>query len=1136
MNLSGSIQPRGGMQFRAGMRLRRGERGIAILTAIWMTIIGVMLVTTISSIIAGNISLSANIAFDTKARVTAMSGIMRAIGLLIADRPSVQTGTPGIVISEIRHRKVAERTVRINGFLQDLYGTTDDSVALFNYGSDTVDISGWWLDDDGTVNDAQVPSNTQIGPLKGIWVTGAFPTTAQTLTLYTGWENDTGVVDTWNKPALAADSMVFCLPDGANGDTTKTSYWIQIKVGGTPFQHIPASIPPRTRMNGRGVWLDDHRLEKHVGNSVDSTLTFAPGSTFVCYDSTLVVRSNLPGWTLPLAATAIISGGDSIPRLNANVVPGSDSIAFVLRRVSNSGIVSHTGLLNNTNAVRYTRATDSPLIAMTAAGAGGVSAGTPDATYSSAGQFYISEVYDSADSASVTALISKILVGISASAQQEAVEIYNPGATAINLAVTPLRIWTGSGSVTSGVYLNAGTIPAFGFYLWSDIAGCTGLLGVSPDTTNSGPGQVNISNSQAVGLYSDAACLDTGYAPGASDNTTERKAVTGSTAATMALGGSHVDSGNAWDNAGSSADFITHTAQWDSRYIQWKNRSSAIEASAAAPVSGDNPNEFVEISLGPDPDRPTGGAADRRHEFVEIQNNDTQARNLVTAQWWISAGLATPNATSKRYIYPLFGGSASLTAGAVGVIVATDADTPAIAALNGKTTGNIQWFGLGAEGAGAAADTQIGGSGLTGLGDIIDTIVVGYGASGGGVPGSPTYWFGVSYNDTTSNAVEKSWTKLYLSQLEDTTAPFTGTPWNYYELVSPTPGDGLSAAGRAGYDGAGDSWYSMSYDSFVLLSTDDAGNKLYYRVRIFDEGAKVNLNNISMKTAASWETGMLYHMLNQNPNPPFASEQAYNLSPGGLGDSNSMQFARELISMWKATPSSAKLLTPGSVYMLRCTQGYTGSSARNTRFDSVYMPFTTVYGYNEPNVLPINLNMAETPVLRAAFIQALARNPSDSHYPAAANLSVAQGRAIAAADSLYRFLTKNDAVASNDTGVYDLAHLHALFSNTDSTRAAVIAAYSSGRLAEALATNSTNYFMIYATGFAFRPGANPASDTPLATSRIIAVVRRLTTADKAEIVYWRENFEFASAEKRTMIFPISSRARRYPKYAWDPEQ
>lgn len=1106
--------------------LRGGERGIAILTAIWMTIIGVMLVTTISTIITGSMSLSANSSLDAKARIAAQSGVMKAIGLLIADRPSIQAGSTGLVVTEVRHKKVSGMTVRLNGFLQDIYGTTD-SVALFNYGTDTVDISGWWIDDDGTVNDVEVPASTLLPPLTGIWVGGAFPTTAQTLTLYTSYANETAVVDTWEKPAAAAGDKYFCLPDGSNNDSTRLSYWKLINASSGTFQHLSNAVPPPTRMNGRGMWLDSYVLEKHVGTRVDTTLAFSPGTVFIAHDSTVVVRSPLSGWTLPLATPAVLSGGESLPRLNNNAVPGSDSIAFVLRRTTDNAIVTQSGSINNSTSARYTRSGTDPMATMTAGALGAVSAGTPDATYSS-NTLYISEVHDPSDTApsSLALFISKVVSGITASTAQEAIELYNASSSSIDLATNPLTIWTHSGTVGK-IYLNAGTIPAYGFYLWSDIASCTTVLGTAPDTINAtGTGQVNISNSQTIGLYDGSTWLDTGWAATGTENTRERMSASGVTAASMAVGGSNVDKGNSFrSSTPASSDFVEHSTTAPAT-VQWKNRTSTTEVPAGA-TPGDNADEFVEIALGPDPDAPTGGPADRRYEYIEFQNNDTQSRDVVTGSWWVSVGSNT--AANKRYIYPLFSGSATLAAGAIGVIVATDADTPAIAALSGKTTSQINWFGLGPS-AGSAVDTLIGANAGTTLHDRSDTVVIGY---GGAVPGAAPYWYGAHYADTTGTVLERSWTKQFLSQMEDTTSPFTGTPIGRYELRTPTPGDGLSSGGRDGYDGAGDTWYALNYDSFTLHWADAAGNKFYYRVRVFDEGAKVNVNAVAMKGYTDWETGLMYHMLNQNPNPPFASAKAYNLAPAG-NDSNCMQITRELISMWRPTASAAKLVTPGSIYMVRCTEGYTGSLARNTRFDSVYMPFTSVYGYNEQNVLQININTADTPVLRAAFILALARNPADQTYPYVNN-AIARGRAEAAADSIFRYLTKNDTNLANDTGIRSLSTLHLLFTDADSTRTAVLDAYTSGKLAAILATNSTNYFTVYATGFAYGENDNPLTDTPLATARIYAVVRRFTTADKAEIVYWRENFEVASHYQRTMVVPVSVKSRRYPKYAWDPD-
>ncbi len=513
-------------------------------------------------------------------------------------------------------------------------------------------------------------------------------------------------------------------------------------------------------------------------------------------------------------------------------------------------------------------------------------------------------------------------------------------------------------------------------------------------------------------------------------------------------------------------------------------------------------------------------SSDRKYEFIEIQNVDSIAHTLNAAgeEYWISVGTHTPVAADMRYIHVHPGAATQsgqtnvLAAGAVGVIVPIDADTPTIAALSGKTTSEILWFSLDATTAGPARDTWLSGIRQRALGNRGDSIILGRGAA------ASNQWYGDSFparlpgyaNDAyATSATNVSWQKISPSVLDDTIPPYSGFFPNNWETKAATPGVGLSSF-RAGIDGATDTmWYRMNYAPWTLYDT--GSYDVYYRTRVFDEAGKINVNYIVKQGSTSWESGVFRSLLKEIPNPPFTRNVGFTAADA------------EKLTNALAGPSTVfsrgvnadSMLTPTSVFMIWDAT----ATIRRRNVDSAYVPFLSVYGYAQDQSFPININTAESPVLRAGMYYALA------------GLGSSDSKALA--DSIYNYLTKNDVDSSNDTVVYNMADVSGLAGNV-ADKNALDLAYANGALSRIFATSSNNYFMIYSTGFVFKKGADPDVDTPAAQFRIACVVRRYADSDKADILWWRETFEVYKTGERQLSFPIG--ARRYPKYRFDPSQ
>ena len=1105
------------------------RRGFAMITAFWLMLVGVMLVTTMASILQGALMMSSNEGANVRARMSATSAMMKALADLIEDRPAGSTDTPGLIITEVMNNPYLGNTVSINGcYVNGL----SDRVSVYNWGPKPLDISTWTIRgyNNGTSSwngsAAAFGGGTTLNPGRAIWLTGDFVTNSGNSTVYL-YNSSGTTADSSTIATGASGEKWVCLPDGANSGASNSGQYVnQVALNPNnglvyrwikaPFEFVPGGAPGASDTNGAGMWMDSYTLEKHIGSSVSATYSFPQAKVFLRYEKSLVIKNDTTGlvWTLGTdgdtqIALPLASG---IPWLD-HTAANSDSIAFILK--GPSGNISQTGSMNDSVAGQHWRRTSTtdPMASLALGGA--ATAGTPDASYTIQSNPFISEVYDPSSAGGTNyQVISKATAGLyygGATYSREAVEIYNPTGSARNLVANPLKIYFPASS--NSVILNTGSIPAYGFYLWTDSKYVINTVGVTADFVTGALGTYKINTNNQLGLYDNASgtLYDTGFASSGNLKTRERKAFAASTNATMQVGGADVDNGNSYDVNGTTADFVEHASTLSS-VVQWKNSSSAPEPPPAQPYDG---NEFVEISLGPAPaSASSSNDGDRRYEFIEIQNVSGANIDLEADDWWISIGSAT--GANPRRISALNSGSATLTDGAVGVIAAIDADTSFIANLSGLNPAAIQWFGLGAA-SGTPTDTMIGANGLKTITDTAFNIVLGFG--GGPAPATKPFWYGIAFPDMDSGSIgtDTSWQKALVSVYDDTTSPFSTFTSSNWAQNDPNPGIGLSSAGRFGYDGYGDTWYKYNYDTFVKLYTN-SGLDVYYRLRIMDEGAKINANWCARASDAS-----LYNIVSRlfqvAPDPPFKGG-------GGLTATKADSLLEDLRSTW----ADSILVTPVSLYLL-----YTNLNHPYPRF----FPWLTIYGYNEPGVFPLNINMAETPVLTAVFQQMLAASSTDSKYPTL-SLTNARIQAAGIANKVYDYLTNRDGGAdvglSDDTGFYSVteAYNKTLGLMTDIKDTNALSSAGLAKFSNYINVNSTNYFTLWAMGFVYRQGKDVLTDTPISTYRIAAVAHRSSDADKANFLYWREVFEVSDTSEMIFTTPIGT--RRYPKSRWDSEQ
>lgn len=173
-------------------------------------------------------------------------------------------------------------------------------------------------------------------------------------------------------------------------------------------------------------------------------------------------------------------------------------------------------------------------------------------------------------------LISEVAVAGSV-ADDEFIELYNPGDTAVDLSTWAIHYKSATGATWSAKRNLTGTIAAKGFFL----IGHTGYVGpVVPDMTQatislSGRGGGNVALTDHQNTLSDATTAIDRVAYGTGDAfegagaaglpaagaSIERKAFAASTDVTMATGGADAAAGNARDSNDNAADFVLRAAR-----------------------------------------------------------------------------------------------------------------------------------------------------------------------------------------------------------------------------------------------------------------------------------------------------------------------------------------------------------------------------------------------------------------------------------------------------------------------------------------------------------------------------------------------------------------------------------------------
>lgn len=660
------------------------------------------------------------------------------------------------------------------------------------------------------------------------------------------------------------------------------------------------------------------------------------------------------------------------------------------------------------------------------------------------------------------------------------IELYNPTSAAVSLSGMYIQRGTATANSVTNTIPLSGSIPGRGFFLIAN-----GTVGVTPDidttscTFNDDDWIALVSNATDVTGSSDADIIDlVGWATGwiyegspAIDNLVvnnnfdafERKAA-------VATSGSANTDGNGYDNGSNSGDWVEADAQ------NPQNSGSATEI----PIS-----------------QPGGSSgADRKYEFIEIQNTDSNPIDLVTNQCWISvrAVPAPPTLvgpTTKRYLFPIDGGDNKLDTYEVGLIIANDVGT-------GTSTWGIsgapRYFGLGPSGGPSATDTQLGIDGDTNLNDTGAVVMFGCDLN-------TIYEYGVEFPDSITSyaGTTTSWRKLSATVLDDNDGNYDSISTNW-DTLGYSPGNAFTTSGGRS-DGPDDDWYQLAADSFTEIMKD-----VYFRVRVFDESGKVNINTVKFRNGNVSETGSsaFQQVLEANPQPYWSTTVLTSTQKTSFY-ANAQTFAP-----WSA--SEAQVFSPSSAMFVM------DGSDKSKK----YFPFITPYEFDTADAGRININTAESPALLAGISVAL---QSASSYP--------DTKAIA--EEIYSYLTAGDADPANDlyfTSIGDLAA---------ATSPGFDDEISGGmtRLKDMFSTTSTGYFTIWATGFVFSPGDDPLTDTPAARSDIMAVYRRETTDrnvtgagnERGSIVFWKEIFEDDITR-----FPITTAGpRRYPKYKWDPD-
>lgn len=712
--------------------------------------------------------------------------------------------------------------------------------------------------------------------------------------------------------------------------------------------------------------------------------------------------------------------------------------------------------------------------------------------------------------------ISEIAIDSGGNVLHDFIELYNPSQETVSLRGWTVQIGT---AILPGVGINPSdtialgdTIAPGGYYLITRVD--SGNIPVKADTEYSFTTAIGINSwvalirpptlgdsrivtaedtwtyTQGPIWYKTVDFVGMGASPwfkgpssalGISGKSLERKASRTSTETTLAGGGSEATAGNAYDtesNGGArDSDFVHQNRP------RPQNRHSAREY---PPGSLEN--------------------LDRRYEFIEIQNTDSVILDLDVLDYWISVG--DPSAGNKRYLSGLPTVD-TLGAWEIGVIVPYDADTVYIASLSNLACTQVKWFQLGNT-TGTQRDSFLALNEIIQLHqtlkDRVETVTIGQGAGG----------YGLIYGDSINPTMDTySRQKIRYNIREDNTSPwdtFAGTNW---ETTTATPGvTRLTGA----IDGAVDSWYAMNGEDYY-----DLDSSAYYRVRIFDEAGKVNLN---IAEDATIEGGLAADMLvsrmqgaspirGNAPNPPFSTaDHTTSLTAGERFD---FMTNVHINGKGNTDSSRAELLTPASA----------NTQMRLAKMQ-YFLPFYTPYGYTERDAWKININMAESPVLRAGILSTC--SPT---------LSAAACQILG--DKIYNYLTNPlspttaDSNPHNDVAFHDISQIPTKTTGLTATEINALNTNMSA-LKRMFRVNSTGYFTIYATGFVFARGANLNTDTPLARTQIFAVLYRNNEKREGKIVYWRE-----LSSDESFRAPIGRVGRRYPSFlkaggiGWDPD-
>lgn len=1088
------------------------DRGFALVLTIILLTLTVFVVTSYGVWVRSLIRQSTQFEDEIAARGAALAGVYRAMGHLIEDRPGGSTATnDGVIFTEVFTKLPDLQTVSINGFYDN--GTTDQ-IALYNYGQQPVDVSGWVVDDDATgPGDLVVPAGTTIQPGEAKWFTSASNVvigsgSPTTISLYSK-ADFSALIDRVDYTPTGSGAKWVVLPDGANrnGNTTSvnnngedTYYWKQ-----APFLDVASGAPGASDTNGRGKWMDGHILEKHMGSALVQTYAFPAGQVFVRYGMSFVVRNDSPGWSFGNVGETQLAS-TVMPQLD-HTAANSDSVGFYLW-LGNS-IVSKTGTFDNSDSMRISRSsTTDPMANMSVVG-GVPSPGDPDQTYTISGSAFISEVYDTA-----TNIVSNALTATDHDPSFEgATERWSYTSTNATYGSTTDPAYDGSATFRSTSLTtdySARTLELNNF-----ITGITAGNDYTLDVPWYGAGAQWADNRLEINIQwfdvSDVL-LSTSTADEltlSALNTWEVKSLTAT--------------------APASAVKAKILIRWRRTNGTTSGRQQSFDGIkfGAPTLAVVSPDEFIEITLGPDP---LAGAAagtanpQRSLQYIEIFNTNTEIVDLVADQYWIHADIVDlSGAASRRFIYqhPLYGSSNELdtpdmSLRGIGLIVGADAvDTIAIATMSGVNPDLVRWFALGPAG-GVATDTFLG---KVNTRPLLDTDLLVIGADGD--PTQPN--FGVNLPGTGQSTDTLSYQKKNASIHDDSTpnynaGDFVSLNWDT-KVPNSSNGPGIFAAdqgGRIGYDGANpgmsDTWYLLNFDTFTPIG--DA----YYRVRVIDEGAKFNVHNDDL-VGNPWRQEMLKNFLaadTTQPNPPFPVQ----FGSSNITTADADAYVTELINNWQPTTSGARLLTNGMINLIT-----TSSKPR------WYIPFLTVYGFGEDGDELININTADTGVLYTALTAAI----KDSG-------GISGPEIITLADKIYNFTTGGDDNVANDTLYFNISEIRTktewpIGTPLTATEQGALLYAEANRLAEIFTVASNNYFTIYSEGFTFAPNTNVNQITianqmdylPTARGRVIAVVRRSTASNRAEIIYWRELLAPGKA-----VFQIG-RTNRYPSRPWDTD-